>query len=456
MIEMRSLTLKLTLAFLLVGVVGVLLFGFVLGQRTRTEFDQFISTRDHILFIEELSDFYDTHGEWSDVGTYIMSSPQLGFYSRDAILTDARGIVIIGKGSHRNGTSLPKELMVVSSPIKSKGDIVGYVHFGKPGGGPQGSGRPSRVDAALFERLTSATFMAGGLAALIALLIGGLLARTLTKSLRELTVATKAMAGGHLGQQVEVRSNDEVGELALAFNQMSSDLAKSTQARKQMTADLAHDIRTPLSILRGYTQGLKEGQIDSSTKVFDIMHGEVEHLQHLVEDLRTLSLADTSELSLNKRAVDPKALLERAALAHMMQAENQGVTLRVEANDDLPSISVDTDRIAQVLNNLVSNALRHTTQGEVVLLAAHKEKQSEIKVRDTGIGIASEDLPFVFDRFYRADKARQRANDDDASSGLGLAIAKAIVEAHGGTLSVESKVGEGATFTILIPDRQIK
>jgi two-component system sensor histidine kinase BaeS len=312
------------------------------------------------------------------------------------------------------------------------------------------------VDAALFERLTSATFMAGGLAALIALLIGGLLARTLTKSLRELTAATKAMAGGHLGQQVEVRSNDEVGELALAFNQMSSDLAKSTQARKQMTADLAHDIRTPLSILRGYTQGLKEGQIDSSTKVFDIMHGEVEHLQHLVEDLRTLSLADTSELSLNKRAVDPKALLERAALAHMMQAENQGVTLRVEANDDLPSISVDTDRIAQVLNNLVSNALRHTTQGEVVLLAAHKEKQSEIKVRDTGIGIAPEDLPFVFDRFYRADKARQRANDDDASSGLGLAIAKAIVEAHGGTLSVESKVGEGATFTILIPDRQIK
>jgi two-component system sensor histidine kinase BaeS len=454
MIEMRSLTLKLTLAFLLVGVVGVLLFGFVLGQRTRTEFDQFISTRDHILFIEELSDFYDTRGDWSDIGSFIISSPQLGFYSRDAILTDARGIVIIGKGPHRNGTSLPKELMVVSSPIKSKGEIVGYVHFGKPGS-LQGSGRPSRVDAALFERLTSATFMAGGLAALIALLIGGLLARTLTKSLRELTAATKAMAGGHLGQQVEVRSNDEVGELALAFNQMSSDLAKSTQARKQMTADLAHDIRTPLSILRGYTQGLKEGQIDASSKVFDIMHGEVEHLQHLVDDLRTLTLADSSELSLNKRAVDPKALLERAALAHMMQAEYQGVTLRVEANDDLPSISVDTDRIAQVLNNLVSNALRHTTQGEVVLLAAHKDKHSEIKVRDTGIGIAPEDLPFVFDRFYRADEARQRANDD-ASSGLGLAIAKAIVEAHGGTLSVESKVGEGATFTILIPDRQIK
>jgi two-component system sensor histidine kinase BaeS len=452
---MRSLALKLTLAFLLVGVVGVLLFGFVLGQRTRTEFDQFISTRDQNLFIEELGNYYDARGDWMGVGENILRSPQLAFYSRDAILTDARGIVIIGKGPHRNGTSLPNELMAVSSPIKSNGEIVGYVHIGKPGGGPQGSGRPSRVDAALFERLTSATFTAGGLAALIALLIGGLLARTLTKSLRELTAATKAMASGNLGQQVVVRSNDEVGELALAFNHMSSDLAKSTQARKQMTADLAHDIRTPLSILRGYTQGLKEGQIDASSKVFDIMHGEVEHLQHLVDDLRTLTLADSSELSLNKRAVDPKALLERAALAHMMQAEYQGVTLRVEANDDLPSISVDTDRIAQVLNNLVSNALRHTTQGEVVLLAAHKDKQSEIKVRDTGIGIAPEDLPFVFDRFYRTDKARQRANDD-ASSGLGLAIAKAIVEAHGGTLSVESKVGEGATFTIRIPHRQIK
>jgi two-component system sensor histidine kinase BaeS len=175
-------------------------------------------------------------------------------------------------------------------------------------------------------------------------------------------------------------------------------------------------------------------------------------LQRLVEDLRTLSLADAGEIRLNKRAVDPKALLERTALAYFVQAEERGVALRVEAADGLPSIHVDTDRITQVLNNLVSNALRHTTQGEVVLSATTLPNRHavEIKVRDTGSGIAAGDLPYVFDRFYRSDKSRQRTEGDDDSSGLGLAIAKAIVEAHDGTIAVTSAPREGATFTITL------
>jgi two-component system sensor histidine kinase BaeS len=279
---------------------------------------------------------------------------------------------------------------------------------------------------------------------------------------------------------VQVRSSDEVGQLAAAFNHMSADLARASQLRTQMTADLAHDLRTPLTILRGYTEGLQDGRLQGAPALYAVMHGEVEHLQRLVEELRVLSLADAGALPLSPRAVDPAALLERAGLAHVMQAEQQGVALRVEADDGLPSIAVDTDRIAQVLNNLVSNALRYTPEGGEIVLRAyvdHSLKTADrslktadrgpqaaavggqasavvLEVRDTGSGIAAEDLPNVFDRFYRADAARQRTNSGGGGSGLGLAIAKAIVEAHGGTIAVISAAGEGTTFTIKLPIAQ--
>jgi two-component system sensor histidine kinase BaeS len=328
------------------------------------------------------------------------------------------------------------------------------------------------------QQVTWAAVVSAGIAALIALVLGGLLARTLTRPVRELTAATTAMAGGALDQRVEVRSRDEIGELASAFNQMSADLGRASQLRKQMTADLAHDLRTPLSILRGYTEGLQDGRLRGAPSIYTIMHGEVEHLQRLVEDLRVLSLADAGELPLSRRSVDPAALLERTGLAYIVAAEEQGVALKVETQADLPSIAVDTDRMTQVLNNLVSNALRYTPAGGTITLAAASTTEDQrpktkdqssrpdvrnspsslvigpsslvvLRVTDTGSGIAPGDLPFVFDRFYRADKARQRT--DNNASGLGLAIAKAIVEAHGGTLAVDSVLGAGTTFTITLP-----
>jgi two-component system, OmpR family, sensor histidine kinase BaeS len=239
-----------------------------------------------------------------------------------------------------------------------------------------------------------------------------------------------------------------------------------------MTADLAHDLRTPLSILRGYTEGLQDGRLQGSSMLYTIMHGEVQHLQRLVEDLRVLSLADAGELPLNRRSVDPSALLERTGLAYIDRAEQQGITLRVEPAEGLPSIAVDTDRMTQVLNNLVSNALRYTPEGGAITLSAAQETKNDrpntkdegsaaqpfvlrpsslvvLRVSDTGSGIAAEDLPFIFDRFYRADKARQRADSNE--SGLGLAIAKAIVEAHGGRLAVDSQPGAGTSFMISLP-----
>lgn len=359
-------------------------------------------------------------------------------------------MVVYGRRPYLPGRRLSRGVLARAEPLRSDGNIIGYFFFVGPPPLPILNDPRWAAEAALLQRLTAATVLSAMGATVVALIVGIVLARTLTRPIRELTAATRAMAQGRLDQRVTVRSRDEIGELAQAFNQMSADLGRAIQARRQMTADLAHDLRTPLSIMRGYTEGLRDGRINGSPRIYQIMHGEVEHLQRLIDDLRLLSLADAGALSLNRRAVDPRALLERAALAHMVQVESRGPTIRVEASDSLPAVWVDTDRMAQVLNNLLANALRHTQEGEIVLAAREAEnRRIIIDVRDTGSGIAPEDLPHIFERFYRADPARTR--ESGQSAGLGLAIAKAIVEAHGGSISVTSTVGIGTTFTIILP-----
>jgi signal transduction histidine kinase len=288
-------------------------------------------------------------------------------------------------------------------------------------------------------------------ATLIALPLGLLLARTLTRPLRELTAASRAMAQGDLEQSVTVRSQDELGELALAFNQMSAELARANQARRQMTADIAHDLRTPLTVIKGYAEALRDEDLPPTTATFDTIYWEAEHLSHLIEDLRTLSLVDAGELTLNCRPASPRDLLERTAAAYLPQARGLGIALHVDPAPGLPPVHVDPERLAQVLGNLVGNALRHTPGGGRITLAAGQLAGSiHLIVQDTGTGIAPDDLPHVFDRFYRGDAARET---DEGESGLGLAIAKSLVEAHGGTISVSSTRGEGTTFVIALPSQ---
>ncbi len=446
---MRSLTVKLSLAFFLVGIAGAVLVAFLVGLRTRSEFDRFLSEHDQAILLQALQDYYAAHGSWASVSDILPPNSRLGFYSSRIALVDARHMVVLGHDNLLPGQTVSDNTLAGSAPITVNGQTAGFLIVASFGDTPSGSADPRQAEAAFLDQVNWAATISAGLAALLALVLGIALARTLTQPLRELTAATQAMATGQLGQRVTVRSQDEIGTLAASFNQMSADLARSSQLRKQMTADLAHDLRTPLSLLRGYTEGLKDNRLQATPAIYSLMHGEVEHLQRLVEDLRLLSLADAGELSLNRRAVDPAALVERTGLAYMVQAEEQGLALRVKAAENLPSIIVDTGRITQVLNNLVSNALRHTTQGEIVLSVSAEKGSVQLKVSDTGSGIPPEDLPFVFDRFYRADKSRQRTGD--TSSGLGLAIAKAFVEAHGGIITVESIPGRGTTFTLTFP-----
>jgi signal transduction histidine kinase len=256
------------------------------------------------------------------------------------------------------------------------------------------------------------------------------------------------MARGELEQQVPVRAQDELGNLAASFNQMSLDLARANQSRRQMTADIAHDLRNPLTVVGGYIESLRDGVLKPSPERFATMAAEVEHLKHLVEDLRTLSLADAGELVIHCQPVPPRELMERLAKAYQPQAAQQKINLRLEAGTDLPQIRIDPERMEQVLGNLVANALRYTPAGgQIRLTAAEEQGGIVLSVQDNGSGILPDVLPHIFERSYRGDPSR--SGDE---SGLGLAIARSIVELHGGRITAQSAgAGLGSRFSIMLP-----
>jgi signal transduction histidine kinase len=449
MISLRSLAFKLTLAFLLVGLVGAMLMAYFLWQNTQRRFDQFVADRVRHSSVNMLAQHYRATGSWDGVETVFGRERfrSLGPYLRRGglVLVDRDGNVIFIQGDDKEISRLLRYVSRRGAPIEVDGVLVGRLLFDPSANRPL----PGSPEAAFLASMTRAITLSALGATAIALLLGALLARTLTRPIRELTVATRALAKGDLGQQVTVRTQDEMGELATSFNQMSADLAQSSQLRRQMAADIAHELRTPLSLILGYTESLSDSKLPATQETFDIMHDEAQHLSRLIDDLRTLSLADAGELTLNRRPVDPQDLLERARLAHVAEAQRQEISIQLDAPSDLPEVQVDPGRIAQVLENLMSNALRYTRAGgQVTLSAAADGDTVALRVQDSGTGIAPEDLPYVFDRFYRAEKSRQRQGGE---SGLGLAIAKSLVEAQDGSVSVESVLGEGTTFTIALP-----
>jgi signal transduction histidine kinase len=450
---MRSLTLKLTLAFLFVSVIGVALTALVVRQRTQREFDQFVLVRYQLDLLADLSQYYQQTGSWDSINAIVIRTPYRrggrgsGTFPAPVTLVDDKGLVVYGGLHHDAGQQLSENELKNGVPVEVDGEPVGWVLFSEFIN--QNYPPPESPESRFLESLNQAVIF-GALGAIgVALLIGILLARTISRPLREVTAATQIVAGGDLGYQVPVRTKDELGDLAKSFNLMSTDLAEANELRRQMTADIAHDLRTPLSVILGYMESITSGKLQATPETFSIMYTKAQHLQHLIDDLRTLALADAGELSLIRRPVEPAMLLEHTALDHMVQAQEQEVTIRVEAEEDLPQIEVDPERMAQVLGNLVSNALRYTAKGgEIVLSAERGQGSILLKVQDSGAGIDPEDIPHIFDRFYRSDQSRQQ----NGESGLGLAIARSIVEAHGGTLSAESIQDNGAMFIIAFPE----
>ena len=453
---MRSLAFKLTLAFLLVGVVGAVLVAFMVRAQTQRQFSQLVMDQNQQVLVDSLTEFYAANGSWQGVESVFRpklvnfqpaQNPNESFEERRSIfaLADKDGKIVFGKGPGANDEFIASADLKKGVPIQVDGQTVGTLIF-LPSFNRWDRGTPE--GNFLFE-VSSASLHSALIASVLALVLGGILAYTMTRSIRELTTATTVLAQGKLGHQVKVRSRDEIGALAHSFNKMSSDLQRANQLRRQMTADIAHDLRTPLSVILGYTEALSDGKIEGSEEIYAIVHSEAQHLSHLIDDLKILALADAGELPLNFQAVSPANLLRRITEAYRIQAEQKGIHLKVETAPDLPEVNIDHERMAQVLGNLLSNAFRYTPAGGTICLTATEVGDKvRLAVADTGKGISAEDLPFVFGRSFRGDKARQQENGE---SGLGLAIAKSLVEAQGGDISVASQPGKGSTFWIDLP-----
>jgi signal transduction histidine kinase len=285
----------------------------------------------------------------------------------------------------------------------------------------------------------------------IALLAGAaLLSRRVFRPLRRVMEAAERIAEGDLSARVRLLHPGDLGRLAATFNHMADELERSDERRRRLTVDVAHELRTPLTVLQGNLEGMLEGVYQPTPEALRGLLDETRLLTRLVDDLRTLALAEAGQLHFDLQRLDVAGLLADARTSFGGQADGLGVRLEVDAPDALPPVRGDAQRLAQVLGNLISNALRHTPPGGQVTLSARAADGGVIvRVADTGPGIPPQDRPYVFDRFWKGDPARTR--DGKGGAGLGLAIARQLVESHGGRIWVEDDDAPGATLAFSLP-----
>ncbi len=280
-----------------------------------------------------------------------------------------------------------------------------------------------------------------------------LVARSITIPLRNLSRAAEQIAQGNFDQQVAVETKDEVGHLASIFNRMAETLALNTNLRRQFLANIAHELRTPLAIIQGHLEGMVDGVIEPSSEQLSSLHEEAIRLNHLIKDLRELSLAEIRQLVLEKKSTDINQIIKRAVYMLKPLTDEKEIEIQCTLDDNLSEIIVDAGRISQVFYNIIVNAIRYSPkQGLIQIMTEQVEVKGcswlNISIADHGPGIADEDIAYVFDHFYRGDKSRDRKS---GGSGLGLAIVKQLVEIHGGQVTVESKLGKGCTFQVSLP-----
>lgn len=303
---------------------------------------------------------------------------------------------------------------------------------------------------AQLRRTTWLAALAGGLAAVV---LGILMARYLTIPLRRMSDAAARIGRGDLAQEVPVPSDDELGSLARAFNTMAVGLRRLEESRRHLVADIAHELGTPLSVLQANLEGMLDGVVEPAPDRLAALHTQVRLLARLVEDLRDLSLAQAGRLPLHKAPTDLATLVGDAAAAVGPHAADKSISVQSRISSGLPAVGVDRERLMQVIHNLLDNAIRNTPAGGAVTVGLDADPvELRFWVADTGPGIPEEERDRIFDRFHRLDASRSRAS---GGSGLGLAIVKSLVEAHGGRVWVESRVGEGSRFTVALPVRTI-
>ncbi len=458
----KSLKAKLILSYLVVALVTVLMVSLLIRLSSGQSLMNLVVEQQTALLKESVQTYYEDNGTLDGFFDYYQQANRVdpgpsqpdqpggppkphdntrGLHG----LVDTQYRAIIPTFGYAVGQTVPENKIQQAIAVEVDGQTIAWIL-------PDTSFqfKLSAEEELFLQRINWAiggTALAG---ILTAVLMGFFLAGGLIKPIRRLTAAAQTLAHGQLEQQVPVTSQDELGLLTTTFNQMSSDLVQADQQRKRLTADITHDLSTPLQIISGYIEMLEEGEVTLTPQRIQIIKTELEHLRRLVNDLTVLSQVEAGVLDMQNSRIEPRALLERLFNAYQPIAARQEIELVINAAESLPEIQADEGRMLQVLKNLLENALRYTPKdGKITLSAAVEGDNVTISVKDSGSGIEAEDLPYVFERFYRADKSRNTAA---GKMGLGLAICKALITAQGGQISAESAgKGMGATMHISMP-----
>lgn len=451
----HRLWVKLLIAFLLVAAVAVGVVAVLVNRSTTQQFEIYVSQGKHLRaqrLAPEFVAYYTETGSWAGVAEWMagLEQAQIGGRGRGRgpgggssldrlLLADENGRVVADSGGELEGQQLSDMELAGGIPIEVGGRVLGTLVVAAE------EAIQESLEAEFLHQVNQSLAWAALAAGAVALALGLLLARQLTAPLRMLTQAAHRLAQGDL-PKVQVRSRDEIGELGQAFNQMAQSLAQQETLRRNLMADIAHELRTPLTVIRGDLEALLDGMFEPTPEALASLQEETLLLSRLVDDLRALALAEAGQLKLQREQFDLGELLQGVISSFCLQAESQGQTLMLDLSSDLPNVEADPQRVRQIVANLISNALRHVPEsGRVIVSAVQLTSVVQVSVADDGSGIAKEDLPHVFDRFWRGGKPRVEG------SGLGLAISRELVRAHSGRIWVHSELGKGTTFFFTLP-----
>jgi two-component system OmpR family sensor kinase len=456
----NRLWLRLSLAFVLVTLIGVVTVTLLVDWSAGSEFRQYVMRRDMMSqgdLMGTLTAFYQRQGNWNGVVDVLAAETRrsLGqgrgmMVGRPAmLLADADYRVIYDERGTRLNSTLDQDERANALPVTVNGCTVGYVLVSSPG---RDTLQPA--EQAFLDQLRSTLVIAALIAGGVGIALGVAISRGITRPLARLADTARAFAARDWTRRAAATGTREIADVAAAFNEMADELQRSETQRRNLMADIAHDLRSPLTVMQGNLQALLDGVYPLERTEIASLFDETRLLSRLVDDVRELTLAEAGQLPLNIRPVDVAASLRATAAHFALAAEAQNVEIGLDIPGQLPMALADADRLTQVLRNLVTNALRHAPGGQITLSVRAQAPapgcagRIRIIVADTGEGIPPEDLPHIFDRFYRGDKSRTRTG---GGTGLGLAIAKTWVEAMGGEIGVESQAGSGSRFWFTLP-----
>ncbi|HEX21192.1 MAG TPA: HAMP domain-containing protein [Actinobacteria bacterium] len=446
--KLKRLWQKLALSFIAVVIAVSLVTFFWINLAFENRFQGYVNQRlqlERHRIVQNIALDYIVAGGWSsDVLRNIPTLARENDVKIKIVSNDGETIALAPvKHNELKDTILSAYADKIPIIIGSNQIAVAYI---APMGGPNWI---PKEDIRFRSSINQLLILSGMAAVIAALLISYLIATRLTAPLGIMTQAAGKIEAGDLSYRVDVGGSDEIGELAHAFNHLAAALQRQERLRHNLTADISHELRTPLTTIRSHIEAYQDGIMEPNQANISSIHDEIMRLTRLVDGLSEIAQIESGKVNMVKKNVDIGKIVEKVAANLRVSFQEKQVTLNVGNVKKPLMINADADRIYQIIYNLLNNALKYTPMGGTAAVSLQQQgKNVKIVIRDNGMGISKEDLPLIFERFYRVEKSRNRSM---GGAGIGLAVVKELVEAHQGSVSVAGVIGKGTEFTVILP-----